>query len=217
MTLLIKEKTRILRAVEYKQLYNAIPKQDHKTILNALLLSGMRYVELQRLQQNTGWFDGNFIHLPKGLGEKKVVSRPIKRTSKYDNLKGFTPKQIKILKEMHQRKPRTHTGRSIHLNALGKNVIGYFVNIKTPVPTKQTWLTNLRRWAVKGNLNPDSINVKTTRKTLSSWLLATYPSCVEVITVSQGHTSTTAIKHYLSLGFTVEEKQQILEYVEGWI
>jgi len=45
--LLIKEKTRILRPWEYKQLCEVVPKKDFKTMLNALLFTGMRYVEMQ--------------------------------------------------------------------------------------------------------------------------------------------------------------------------
>ena len=65
MHALIREKTRILRPCEYKQLCNAVPKKDFKTMLNALLLSGMRYVEMQRFQRNPEWFDGEFNgHIP---------------------------------------------------------------------------------------------------------------------------------------------------------
>ena len=77
---LVREKTRILRPWEHKQLYNAVPKKDFKTMLNALLLSGMRYVEMQRFQKNPEWFDGEFIHLPEEAilkHERKQVERDV--------------------------------------------------------------------------------------------------------------------------------------------
>src|SRR4030042_4736373 len=60
-----RERTRILRPCEYKILYNAVPKKEFKTSLNALLLTGMRYIEMQRFQKHPEWFDDMFIHLPE--------------------------------------------------------------------------------------------------------------------------------------------------------
>ena len=181
---LIREKTRILRPWEYKQLYNAVPKKDFKTMLNALLLTGMRYVEMQRFQRNPEWFDGEFIHLPEEA----------------------------ILK--HERK---QAERDIILNPLGKNVVSYFVDVERKLPCWQTWKDNLRRWALMGKLEPTKINVKTTRKTWESWLLASYPNRFTEITLSQGHTTVTSIKHYLNVAFTREDKRDMKDYTEGWI
>ena len=184
MHALIREKTRILRPCEYKKLHNAVPKKDYKTMLNALLHSGMRYVEMQRFQKNPEWFDGEFIHLPQ---------------------------------EAIYKQKRKQAERDIILNPLGKNVISYFVDIKTKLPCWQTWKENLRRWALMGGINPVGIGVKTTRKTWESWLLACYPNRITEITLSQGHTTVTSIKHYLNVAFTREDKRDMKDYIEGWI
>jgi len=196
---LIRESTRILRPMEYKLIYNSIPRKDYKTLLNALLLTGMRYIELQRFQSNPEWFDGDFIHLPVEA-QRKVTKVRKKR------------------KDGKERASRRHKARVVILNSLGKNVISYFIDINTPLPGYQSWKDDLRRWAKNAGLDPQKINVKTTRKTWCSWLLATYgTNRLTEITLSMGHDSITSIKHYLSVGFTDDDKSQIKEYTEGWI
>lgn len=180
---LIREHTRILRPSEYKMLYNAIPKRPYQTMLNTALLTGMRYVELQRLQKNPKWFDGEFIHLPEEA----------------------------VLKQERKQKQRV-----VILNPLARTVVGYFLDIKQPLPVWQGWKDNLRRWSVKGQLNPLDINVRTTRKTWESWLLACYPSDIIKVTLSQGHNSVTALQHYIGVGFNEHDKVEMREFVEGW-
>ena len=181
---LIKQNTRIFRPSEYKLVVGAIPKQDHRTMVNALLLTGMRYVEMQRFQSNPQWFDGEFIHLPD-YAQKK-----------------------------HKRKQKS---RVIILNSLGKQIIPYFLQLDKKLPCSETWKTNLRRWTINTGLSPDSVGVKTTRKTWESWLLSKYPTRVMEITLSQGHTSITSIQHYMGVGFNDIDKLQMDEYIGGWI
>jgi integrase len=68
---IIRQNTRILRPNEFKALLSHVPKTDHKTMLQTLLYTGMRYVELQRFQCYPSWFDGDFLHLPKEACQKK--------------------------------------------------------------------------------------------------------------------------------------------------
>ena len=42
----------ILKPLEMKMLIQAIPKYEHQIMVKALLYSGMRYVEAQRLQES---------------------------------------------------------------------------------------------------------------------------------------------------------------------
>jgi len=37
------------------------------------------------------------------------------------------------------------------------------------------------------------------------------------IAMSQGHTTDTAMRHYLNLGFTELDKGEMKDFVEGWI
>ena len=62
---IIKERVRILRPAEYNALREGARELDNKTNLDALTLTGLRYVEAQRLKENKDWFDGTFIHLPE--------------------------------------------------------------------------------------------------------------------------------------------------------
>ena len=61
---------RVLRPKEYRALINGCPKTNYRTILQALLYSGMRYIELQRFQKHPEWWDGDFIHLPRTAVKK---------------------------------------------------------------------------------------------------------------------------------------------------
>lgn len=67
---IIRKKTRILRPYEYEKLRKEIKKhQRHQ--LDGLLLTGIRYIEARRLQQNPSWYDGGkFIQLPPEASRK---------------------------------------------------------------------------------------------------------------------------------------------------
>jgi len=69
---IIRMGVRILRPKEYEAVLRGCMKQHHRTMLQALLFTGMRYIELQRVQEYPSWFNGEFVHLPYQLGEKKV-------------------------------------------------------------------------------------------------------------------------------------------------
>ncbi len=60
-----KFQVRILRPVEWEQLRDSMDT-DTKKICTSLLITGMRYAELQRFRENPNWLDGKFIFLPKG-------------------------------------------------------------------------------------------------------------------------------------------------------
>jgi len=73
-----KLKVRILRPVEYEALRKGAKELDNQTNLDALLLSGLRYVEAQRLQENKDWLDGGFIHLPEHA-QRKAKRKQLER------------------------------------------------------------------------------------------------------------------------------------------
>ncbi|TMI25331.1 site-specific integrase, partial [Candidatus Bathyarchaeota archaeon] len=49
---IIKGVVRVLRPTKYELLWKGARSQENQTRLDALLLTGLRYVEAQRLQQN---------------------------------------------------------------------------------------------------------------------------------------------------------------------
>lgn len=65
LTPILKGGVRILRPCEYELLRRGAEKLANQVRLDALLLTGLRYVEAQRLREHPEWFDGKFIHLPE--------------------------------------------------------------------------------------------------------------------------------------------------------
>ena len=77
MNPIYKNGIRIFRPSEYDALIDAVAKKNGKykyiEILNALLYTGMRYVELERFQKHPEWFDKKtrVIYLPPEASKKK--------------------------------------------------------------------------------------------------------------------------------------------------
>lgn len=69
---------RVLRPNEFEKLCSAIVKKDMKEMLQALLITGARYVEAQRIQHHSEWYDPitPCIRLPES------ADRKVKRTSR---------------------------------------------------------------------------------------------------------------------------------------
>ncbi len=77
--------TRILRPKEYDQLRREL-KTTQRQRLDGLLLTGMRYVEAQRLQEHPEWVYGNgFIEMPPGSSLKKEM-KYTRRTIRLSNM-----------------------------------------------------------------------------------------------------------------------------------
>jgi len=72
---------RILTPQEYANLRDVIPNDRHKTILEVLLVTGMRYAEMLRLYEHKEWYNEkrNIIHLPEEA-QKKHKRRQLERT-----------------------------------------------------------------------------------------------------------------------------------------
>ena len=60
-----KFQVRILRPSEFETVRDAMDP-DIRRICTSLLLTGMRYAELQRLRKHPEWLDGKFVYLPRG-------------------------------------------------------------------------------------------------------------------------------------------------------
>ena len=60
-----KFEVRILRPSEWETLRDNLDI-NMKRICTSLLVTGMRYAELQRFRENPDWLDGRFVHLPRG-------------------------------------------------------------------------------------------------------------------------------------------------------
>jgi len=182
---ILKVNVRILRPLEYDRLREAIPKMYHQIFLDTLLYTGMRYVEAQRFQEYSDWYDKETrtIHIPS-QGSKK--------------------------------RKRKMKDRYVHLNQAGSNTISLFLKLKKDLPSRPIWYQDLRRWAEYAGVDKKGICPKMTRKTWESWLFIAYPKATVQISMSQGHTQLTAMKHYLNLPFTDMEREEIKKRVAGW-
>jgi len=177
---------RIFRPGEMGLFLTGISKAKYRIMFEALLYTGARYIEMQRLQRHHDWFDhtSNFIHLPSMAMRKK--------------------KQMQ--KERH-----------IRLNKNGADKVALFLELGKKLPTYITWRENLVRWASKVGMDTSGLSVKVSRKTWECWLVYYYPHDTEKIYLSQGHTQMTALHNYLSMPFSNADKEEMGEFVEGWI
>ncbi|MGA9405135.1 MAG: hypothetical protein WBV57_08915 [Methanoregula sp.] len=72
------------------------------------------------------------------------------------------------------------------------------------------------RWVFPRAPGIHTVQIRTGRKTWECWLLAAYPDKVINIVLSQGHTETTALRHYFNISWTQAEREAIKEQVIGW-
>lgn len=182
-----KHKTRILRPVEYELLRNSL-KQYKADQLDAILATGMRYVEFKRFIEAGGsWLDNNkrFIHMPFG-----------------------SVKKGKIRKE--------HRARDIILSDWGKDAVMRVIKQTNTMPSTESWYEMLQEHADDIGLEKEGINIKFTRKTWESWLFASFPEKVQYILSSQGHTSSVSIQHYMNVGFIEDDIKAMQKFVIGW-
>ena len=134
----------------------------------------------------------------------------------YKHPKWFRDKFIHLTKEGSRKKKATISERYVHLNQAGIGAIRHFLDGDKNLPTYKSWRDDLKRWTKMADVNPDRLSPKTTRKTWESWLVWYYPEKIATIFGSQGHTELTALRHYVNLPFTQEDKVDMKRYVEGW-
>ena len=134
---LIKQNTRIFRPSEYRLVVGAIPKQDHRTMVNALLLTGMRYVEMQRFQQHPEWFDGEFIHLPD-YAQKKHKR---KQKSRVILLNSLGKQIIPYFLQLDKKLPCSETWKTnLRRWTINAGLPPDNVGVKTTRKTWESWL-----------------------------------------------------------------------------
>jgi len=103
--------------------------------------------------------------------------------------------------------------RYVWLTPNATDILPEFFEIEK-LPSVYAW-RNLIYRAAERSIGGEGVGVKTTRKTWESWLVvAGYD--LTLIALSQGHTETTMLNHYLQLPFTEEEKAEIKSRVAGW-
>ena len=203
--MLQKGRTGIFSPEEYNKLRKVAEKSD-RTLMDVALFSGMRYAELLRFQEHIEWFmpDRKCIFMPQGSLKGAVEGQRIKKNNN-------EPK----------RKPRTTPQRYVMLSSYGVFILEKYVEDDDKIkfhPSLSKWDMRLKKYARIAGLAEDSKSVtnKSFRKSWESWLAVTYPEQQGKICQSQGHTQIVSMQHYVSTPFTLIEKEQIKEKVNGW-
>lgn len=196
------QNTRVLRPSEYKKILKGCQKQDLKTMLQALLYTGMRYIELKRFQSYPSWYDGvQFIHLPR------IADRKVMRTQNERFVRLSPPGRliIEYFLQLKRSLPSYQTWQE-NMNTWAKrgNLSGITtkkVKVKG-IPTEVEYYPGLC--------------AKTTRKSIESWLMFYYPQRAMEIALSQGHTTVTSLQHYLGMPFNEIDRVEMAQFIEGW-
>jgi hypothetical protein len=148
----------------------------------------------------------------------------------------FDSEFINLPKESVHKQLRTQMERAVRLNPIGRMTIEHFLQLKTVMPSYQSWNANLACWAFHAKLHGSEsllkkkangsevtefrckgLSCKSTRKTYESWLVYYYPNRITEILLSQGHNQITSIQHYLNMPFNEHDKIDMKEFVDGWI
>lgn len=129
----------------------------------------------------------------------------------------FDGRNIHIREHKAKRVERGVKDRYIHLSIKGVEVVRNFINNKYYIPSYQALEQNLKRWAIKGNVDPSYLSGKVFRKTYESWLIFSMPDKAISILQSTGHTQEVAMEHYLNLPFQESDRVAMKEYIEGWM
>ena len=123
---------------------------------------------------------------------------------------------IHLPKEASKKVKRVAPERSINpLPPQLESELPHFFNNPAP-PVQKVWNDNLKRWMELAGLDPKGMSSKTTRKTIESWMLRAGMQFNEVC-LRQGHDQLTSLRHYQTLAFTGQEKDEIKRMVKAWI
>ncbi|MDE1854405.1 MAG: site-specific integrase [Thaumarchaeota archaeon] len=194
---IVKNGTRILRPQEFAPILSAsgrIPGWQGSglwgpTFLVTLLMTGMRYVEGQRLQwHGSEWYKGGpFLHLPK-----EAVGK-VRRTQ-VDRWVRLTPMGCKVVKKF--------IGCPVALpswwawgDALKRwaNESGIDPSALGPKTMRKTW----ESWLI--------------------FYYRDKPNSWPIIAQSQGHTGKTSMDHYLNAPFVESERLMMEPWVRGYL
>lgn len=182
--------TRILRPSEYKIFKNGIPKNDYRTMLDALLCSGMRYTEFLNFQNHPNWFNESEkkIYLPAIAVRKKKI----KRKQRWIRLSDYGSQMISSFFSIKKKLPGRRTWYDNLFRWAENSGVGTEgINIKVTRKTWECWLLEYF-----GNIKEEDN--------------------ITPILLSQGHTRDTAINHYMSQPFTSRDREDMGFMMQGW-
>jgi len=185
--------SRVLTPGEAAAIRRAISKPSNRALFDLMIYTGLRLEEVRQLIENPDIFDEERRLLVIKSGKAKARQKE----------------------------------RNVILSDTGVQAVRAFLKTPKMPNSSSAWQVNLIRWSRAAGLSPlpgrsddrgnvYGITVRTSRKSWESWLLTAYPDRAAWIALSQGHTESTALGHYLNLSFTDEERGDILNEVLGW-
>jgi integrase len=113
--------------------------------------------------------------------------------------------------EAQKKEKRVQPQRFIKMSYAGREAIKRLFDLDAELP-RNVVVDNYIKYNFK---DYEGFSLKSFRKTWESWLVFYYHLPLEVA-LSQGHSATTQLQHYLGLPFSDEDKLKMKPYVEGW-
>ncbi len=139
MNPILKSGVRILRPTEYESLREAIPKLHHRLIVEALLFTGMRWVELVRFKDNPAWYDsqGGYIYLPPEASRKKERTMRDRYIYLSAQGRGVIPMFLKVREKIPS---RIAMNENLKRWAVAGGIDPIGISVKTFRKTWESWL-----------------------------------------------------------------------------
>lgn len=203
---------------------------DMKVYVSCLLLTGMRYPELEYLQKNEGSYlrkEGH-VYLPMAATGKDKRKNP----SRYVRLSDAGREEIdklwiaRPMPEMYQLDQLLHKWAeragfekwrfNKTMKRTVKDDLGHVVFEEYESPKSGKILKRPKKERVPKVLITNGVVIRSFRKTWESWLIHSFPEHEGEIIDSQGHDDRTAIKHYRNLIFDQEDKANMRPFVGGY-
>lgn len=185
---IIRQKGRILTPSDY-QAFRSCLNPTYQTISDVLLHTGLRIVEFWAFVEHPEWYHASVrvIDLPEEGSTKKKKAEYVQRTIRL-TLEGC--KAVETLNALHPRKmTRVAMGEAF------------------------------KRAATKAKLGTKGITPKFQRKTLVSWLMEVRNDLhIDSLDIgaSMGHDLETLRVHYLGVGFSEKDHEDIVAFLKGW-
>lgn len=183
---IIKQDTRILRPWEWYLIRNQL-RAETALICDVSLNTEMRSTELDCFLKNEKWFrEGG--------------------------------KAIDLPKEAILKVKTTLDERTVLLSDLGVEAVKRIFAL--PAKARKIDRSNLRKELLKAaesaKLSKEGIKPKMFRKTMISWLEATFPEKDRYILMSAGHGEDVQQRHYLAAGFERGDLEEMRKFLNGW-
>ena len=184
---IIKQETRILRPWEWYLIRDQL-KPGTAMLCDVSLNTEMRSTELACFLKNERWFreGGKSIDLPKEA-ILKVKTKLEERTVL------LSDKGVESIKTIFAASSKARG--NIDRSNLRKELIAAAEDAK---------------------LSNEGIKPKMFRKTMISWLEATFPEKDRYILMSAGHGEDVQQRHYLAAGFERGDMEEMRKYLKGW-